>query len=363
MNNEVTTGYAEPENSTAEEKTNISAEDFAIQRLGQPAPEPEEEETPEVEEEVADEIATEEEEGTEELDESSEDEEPEAESEEQVLSQIDLDEMSEEELRELADKLGSRAVARFGELTAKRKAAEEKLQQIEAKLSAEQSNPLQPKKEVKNNPFDSVETLEDLQAKATDASNVIEWAEDIMFNADGYEADDVVTEVEGKEMTKADVRNALLQARKARDKFLPARLEEIQKVEQGKQMQEHLSAQAEAELPWMTGEDNDTKREYQAIMNDPRVDTLMSNLPADVKAQMPYLLAHAANSIYGRKEVQSAKSKVRLNPSNTSTPNAAGSEKQVSRTNKSIKNLSTQFRQSGQKDDFITLRTLQLQNK
>ena len=362
MNNEVTTGYAEPENSTAE-KTNISAEDFAIQRLGQPAPEPEEEETLEVEEEVADEIATEEEEGYEESDESTDNEEPKSKSEEQVLSQIDLDEMSEEELRELADKLGSRAVARFGELTAKRKAAEEKLQQIEAKLSAEQSNPLQPKKEVKNNPFNSVDTLEDLQSKATDASNVIEWAEDIMFNADGYEADDVVTEVEGKEMTKADVRNALLQARKARDKFLPARLEEIQKVEQSKQMQEHLSAQAKAELPWMTGDDNDIRREYEAIMKDPRVDTLMANLPADVKAQMPYLLAHAANSIYGRKEVKNGKSNVRLNPSSTSTPSAAGSEKQVSRTNKSIKNLSTQFRQSGQKDDFITLRTLQLKNR
>ena len=113
----------------------------------------------------------------------------------------------------------------------------------------------------------------------------------------------------------------------------------------------------------MTGEDNDTRREYEAIMKDPRVDTLMTNLPADVKAQMPYLLAHAANSIYGRKEVKSGKSNVRLNPSSTSTPNAAGSEKQVSRTNKSIKNLSTQFKQSGQKDDFITLRTLQLKNR
>jgi len=362
MNNEVTTGDAETENSTAE-KTNITAEDFAIQRFGQPAPEPQEEETTGIEEEVADEIATEKEEGSEESDESTEDDEPESESEEQVLSQIDLDEMSEEELRELADKLGSRAVARFGELTAKRKAAEEKLQQYEARLSAEQNNPLQPKKEVKNNPFDAVETLEDLQSKATDASNVIEWAEDIMFNADGYEADDVVTEVEGKEMTKADVRNALLQARKARDKFLPARLDEIQKVEQSKQMQEHLSAQAEVELPWMTGEDNDTRREYEAIMKDPRVDTLMTTLPADVKAQMPYLLAHAANSIYGRKEIKNDKSKVRLNASNTSTPNAAGSEKPISRTNKSIKNLSTQFKQSGGKDDFITLRTLQLQNR
>jgi len=362
MNKEVTTGIAEPENTTVE-KTNITAEDFAIQRLGQPTPQPEEQEAPEVEEEVADEIATEEVEGVEESDESTEDETPEAETEEQVLSQIDLDDMSEVELRELADKLGSRAVARFGELTAKRKAAEEKLQQLESQLSAEQNNPLKPKQEITNNPFDSVGTIEDLQSKATDASNVIEWAEDIMFNADGYEADDVVTEVEGKEMTKADVRNALLQARKARDKFLPARLVEIQKVEQSKQMQEHLSAQAEAELPWMKGEDNDTRREYQAIMGDPRVETLMTSLPSDVKAQMPYLLAHAANSIYGRKEVKNVKSKVRLNPSNTSTPSAAGSDKPSSRASKSIKNLSTRFKQSGDKSDFITLRTLQLQNR
>ena len=362
MNKEVTTGIAEPENTTVEKK-NITAEDFAVQRLGQPTPQPEEQEAPEVEEEVADEIATEEVEGVEESDESTEDETPEAETEEQVLSQIDLDDMSEVELRELADKLGSRAVARFGELTAKRKAAEEKLQQLESQLSAEQNNPLKPKQEITNNPFDSVGTLEDLQSKATDASNVIEWAEDIMFNADGYEADDVVTEVEGKEMTKADVRNALLQARKARDKFLPARLVEIQKVEQSNQMQEHLSAQAEAELPWMKGEDNDTRREYQAIMGDPRVETLMTSLPSDVKAQMPYLLAHAANSIYGRKEVKNVKSKVRLNPSNTSTPSAAGSDKPSSRASKSIKNLNTQFKQSGDKSDFITLRTLQLQNR
>jgi len=362
MNKEVTTGIAEPENTTVE-KTNITAEDFAIQRLGQPTPQPEEQEAPEVEEEVADEIATEEVEGVEESDESTEDETPEADTDEQVLSQIDLDDMSEVELRELADKLGSRAVARFGELTAKRKAAEERLQQLESKMFAQENNPLTPKKEVTNNPFDSVGTLEDLQSKATDASNVIEWAEDIMFNADGYEADDVVTEVEGREMTKADVRNALLQARKARDKFLPARLEEIQKVEQSNQMQEHLSAQAEAELPWMKGEDNDTRREYQAIMSDPRVETLMTSLPSDVKAQMPYLLAHAANSIYGRKEVKSVKSKVRLNPSNTSTPSAAGSDKPSNRTSKSIKNLNNQFKQSGDKSDFITLRTLQLQNR
>ena len=45
-----------------------------------------------------------------------------------VLSnEVDLENMSEAELRELSEKLGSRAVARFGELTAKRKHAEEQL--------------------------------------------------------------------------------------------------------------------------------------------------------------------------------------------------------------------------------------------
>ena len=88
MNNEVTTGIAEPENTTVEKK-NITAEDFAVQRLGQTTPQPEEQEAPEVEEEVADEIATEDVEGVEESDESTENETPEAETDEQVLSQID----------------------------------------------------------------------------------------------------------------------------------------------------------------------------------------------------------------------------------------------------------------------------------
>lgn len=362
MNNEVTTGVAEPDNSTAE-KSNMSMEEYAIQRLGQPKPTEREPATPELEEEEPEEIASDEELPEESEDESTEEEEVEEESEEQVLSKLDLDDMSEAELRELADKLGSRAVARFGELTAKRKAAEEKLQQLESQLAEKKNNPLVTEEKVVNNPFESVETVEDLQSKAKDANNVIEWAEDILFDADGYEAGDIVTEVEGKEMTKSDVRTALQQARKARDKFLPARLQEIQAIEQSKLMQEQLNAQAAKELSWLQGEDNDTRREYEAIMGDPRVETLMKNLPPDVKAQMPYLLAHAANSIYGRKAVKETKSKVRLNPSSDSAPSAANSEKPSSRANKSLKNMRSRFKQSGQKDDFITLRTLQLQNR
>ena len=360
MTDEIETANAEADKNSVD-NNNISVEDFAMRRLGELNPvaeEPQEEVTEETEEQETDEVT---EEATEESVEPEEATE-ETEESEDVLSQLDLDDMSEEDLRELADKLGSRAVARFGELTAKRKAAEERLASLEAELK-KAPNPLDTKKKVENNPFSNLDTIEKLQEKAVEVDDIVEWAEDVLFQSDGYSADEVVTEVEGKDLTKADVRRALLQARKAQKTFLPDQLNNLQSIEQSTQMQEHLSAQAEAELPWMKGEDNDTRREYQAIMDDPRVETLMTSLPSDVKAQMPYLLAHAANSIYGRKEVKNVKSKVRLNPSNTSTPSAAGSDKPSSRASKSIKNLSTRFKQSGDKSDFITLRTLQLQNR
>ena len=102
----------QPTESTA---TNMSPEDFINLRMGGETPQ---QDTVEEESEPEDNAESESKE----------------ESEANVLSQVDLDDMSEEELRELSEKLGSRAVARFGELTAKRKAAEEKAAALEAEI-------------------------------------------------------------------------------------------------------------------------------------------------------------------------------------------------------------------------------------
>ena len=360
MTDEIETANAEADQSSVA-NNNLSVEDFAIRRLGQLTPEaeepeegeaeaPEEQETDDVTQGEADESVD-----AEETDEESKDSED-------VLSQLDLDDMSEGDLRELADKLGSRAVARFGELTAKRKAAEERLASLEAELK-KAPNPLDTKKKVENNPFSNLNTIEKLQEKAVEVNDIVEWAEDVLFQSDGYSADEVVTEVEGKDLTKADVRRALLQARKAQKTFLPDQLNNLQSIEQGTQMQEHLSAQAEAELPWMKGEDNDTRRQYEAIMGDPRVDSLMTNLPPDVKAQLPYLLAHAANSIYGRKPVANTKSSVKLNPPRTGTPSSSKPEKSMGKTAKALKELEARFKETGSANDFANLRKLKMANR
>ena len=348
--------------------TNISVSELAARRLGaSQASEPTEEveQTEEVVEEA--EVASDELEETEEVvEESGESSETEAESEvpsEDVLSQIDLDEMSEDDLRDLGKRLGSKAVERFGKLTAQRKAAEEELQKLRASINAESNDPLKGTQKVKNNPYGNIDTLEGIQEKADEVNGIVEWAEDVLFNADGYGPEDVVTEVEGKELTKADIRKSLLNARKSRDKFLPAQLKTIQSKQHGQQLKGAFEQKAQEELSWMKGEDNDTRKQYEAMINDPRFAELEGSLEPDISAQLPYIIAHAANSIYGRKPVVETKQSARLNPPKQPTGAGAQSERKVSSKVKKVNEYKNQFSKTGSKSDFVTLRTLQLQNR
>ena len=360
MSNEITEGVAEPSTETTASQSNMSAADFVNRRLGQLTEETQEvappvEATDEVTEET--EVESPEVETSEEIV-AEQTEEPEG--SEDVLSQLDLDDMSEDDLRELSEKLGSRAVARFGELTAKRKAAEAKLKEMEAQL--QNNNPLETQ-EVANNPYASVDTLEGLQEKAKEVTDVIEWAEETLFNADGYGPEDVVTEVEGKELTKSDVRKSLLNARKARDKFLPAQLQTVQRVQQSHQLKEAFDTQAEQELNWLQGDDNDVRKSYEAMIGDPRFDSLREKADPEVAAQLNYLMAHAANSIYGRKPVKEAPKSATLTPPKTAITAGATSDKKVNKSVKALKDLNQRFRHSGNKSDFITLRTQQIKNR
>ena len=336
MSNEITEGVAEPSTETTAIQSNMSAADFVNRRLGQQNEETQEEAPPvEATDEVTEEAEVEspEVEASEEIV-AEQTEEPEGSTD--VLSQLDLDDMSEEDLRELSEKLGSRAVARFGELTAKRKAAEAKLKEMEAQLQTK--NPLETQT-VANNPYESIDTVQGLQEKAKEVSEVIEWAEETLFNADGYGPEDVVTEVEGKELTKADVRKSLLNARKARDKYLPAQLQTVQRVQKSHQLKEAFDAQAEKDLNWLQGEDNDVRKSYEAMVGDPRFNKLREKADPEVAAQLNYLMAHAANSIYGRKPVKEAPKSATLTPPKAAISAGASSDKTVKSQLRHLKTL------------------------
>lgn len=276
--------------------------------------------------------------------------------EQKVLSKdVDLENMSEAELKELAQKLGSKAVARFGELTAKRKAAEEQLAALQAELAKRGSNQLEAK--VKDNPYANIEKPEDLQAKFQEVTEVIDWADDLLEKGEDLGADDVLTNVNGKDYTKREIKDALRKARKAKEVFLPDQDKQIKLANERVQFKQLLTDRAKTELPWLQGEDNDVRKQYEAMMSDERLKNIEKMLP-DVAPQLPYLLAHAANSLYARRSVD-AKPSARISPPSPVVSQSANSTKPEARQSKALNDLSTRFSKSGSYKDFKAIRALQ----
>lgn len=286
--------------------------------------------------------------------------EPQAEGKD-VLSKVDVSELTDEDIAELAQKGKSGLLKRIAELTAKRKLAEEKASQLEAAIR--QSQPKLEEK-VENNPFASVETADELQNKYTEVGEVIEWAEDVLDRAENLGGDDVVANVDGKELTKAQVKEHLRRARKARDKFLPAQFKEIQAAEQRKQLKSAFEQKARQELPWLDGEDNDLRKTYEAMVKDPRLTDLAKAAP-DIEPQLGYIIAHAANSIYGRRTIPLGEQKPspKMTPPANPSISAAGPERGEPKEVKVAKEASGRLRESGSMSDFIALRTAQLSKR
>ena len=160
-----------------------------------------------------------------------------------------------------------------------------------------------------------------------------------------------------------------MNARKSRDSFIPDQLKQLQNLQNSQNMRKQLGDKAFEELNWLQDDkENELKSQFLNLMSDPRLQSLEESAP-DLYSQIPYFMSHAVNSIYGRKVIQDnpnggrAKGNVTLNPSSSATPSSAASEKTVRPITKAVKEHNNRFKSSGRKDDFITLRTLQLQNR
>jgi hypothetical protein len=278
-----------------------------------------------------------------------------------VLSQLDLDNLSQEELGQLSKKLNSRTLARFGELTAKRKAAEEELAKIKQSRVEEEV----PK--VRNNPL-SGKTPEELKEAKDTSEELIEWADNILDEYEDAGSSDVVAEVDGKEFTKAEVKKSLKHHRNVINKYIPARNSEIQKEGQNKELAAAFGRQAIKEMPWLKDAKNPLTQRFKSMVDDPRVKNMQETVAPEMKAQLPYLLAHAANSMYGRKLVATQKPIIptkitkqpTITPNKSSKPAVAKSDKPQNRASKVISQAMNKFADSGDKNDFISLRTQQL---
>jgi len=344
---EVVEAIADASENTAV-NSNISASEYQLRRARQmeeaiapPTPEPE------IEESISEDVETESQYQGEEVDQSN------------VLSNIDLDNLSEAELKQLSEALSSRAVDRFGQLTARAKAAEERARELEDRVKAQQEQVLSATSEIENNPYDDLKSVQDIQNKAREINDVIEWAEDVLFESADYGPDEEVTESNGQAMTKAQVREALKQARKSRDKYLPDQFRKVKKVEDATKLRQEYGKRAMKEFKWLGDKESEQTKQFVQLASQPALQKAYEQNP-DLSWQLPYLLAHSVNSMFGGSskapKQTNAGEAFKPTPPKSPSPALAKSDKTEDNSSKALKDLTKRFKESGNKDDFQKLR-------
>lgn len=281
-----------------------------------------------------------------------------------ALSQVDLSKLTDEEIVALAAKGKSGLLKRVAELTAKRKQAEERAAALEQRF--QQQSPVFTEAKVDNNPYAAIKTPAELNTKYQEVSDVIEWAEGVLDQSDHLVGGDIAADVAGKQMTKSEVKETLRNARKAKEKLIPAQFKELQ--EENGRMQQGIAFanQARKELPWLDDKDSEPMKILAAMLNDPRTSKLEKAAP-ELAPQLGYLLAHAVNSMHSRKAlpltepVKDAKpGAIKVSPPSNPSTAAAGSDRRETRGEQDVKVASQRVRESGKVVDFIALRTAQI---
>lgn len=208
------------------------------------APETEEEE-PEAPEEEAPEVA---------------EEEPEAEEEEpqSIVDRLNLGELSEEERIELNRELGGRSSERIGKLTAEKKHLQEELASLRGQL--EKRDPFESESE---NPYQGESDPDKLKEHMQAALSLIREGEEALEDNEGLLADEEI-EVFGGRYTKKQIRQAMRNAKSARDVHLPARARELEKVAGYEAEREQRLGQLQKIHPWLTEDGNKYREYYEA---------------------------------------------------------------------------------------------------
>lgn len=331
---------------------NISFDDYINRRsqeVSEPeaeAAEPEDESWEETEESLEPEAVS---------DEPEESDEEVTEDEEEEEQEIDLLSLNPEQLQALAKKSRSRLLHRVGELTAQKKALEEKLS------SQAESKPL-PVIPQEENPFRDIESVEGLQAKFAELEKVAEETDNILEEHEDYGAEDIIV-VGDREFTKKEIRKANRNAREAMAKYLPAQHAELARREQRVQMEAHYTGLIPQEVPELANEDSELSKQYKALLSDPLVEQVNKYVP-DLGPQLPYILAHAVRSIH-----RSQKPKVAVKAAGVvskakvpGTPFGAGAAKSGPKTaKKSADQAYQRFQTSTSVEDWVAARVARMQ--
>lgn len=268
------------------------------------------------------------------------------------LEAVPLDDLPESEVRALAEKLRSKSVSRFADLSKKAKTAEAQL----AEILQEREKGFVPQAKAENNPFASIETVEALDQEFQRASGHVEWAEGLLEDREGSHPEEVIyTDAAGKEYTKAQIKQSLRDARKARDVHIGEQYKQIMTKEQRKVQRTLVAEKAAKELPWLVGDDNDTRRQYESLKAGVRI-TEIEKADPEFAVHLDRILAHAANSMFSaQKASASAKPPAALKPPSTPSHSGAAPQRANPNADKFLQEAEARFQKTQSEGDYLAV--------
>lgn len=297
-------------------------------------------------EEPSDELEDTEEEETEAEDaEDTEAEETEDEEETEPSDELelDLDSLTPEQIQELAGKARSKALARYGKLTAK-------IRDLEGKLEAQankqpEPDPFKRETKVTNPQIAAIESLEDLTKWRDEAEETEEWAQNLLDTYGNADAEDVIATVKGQNYTKAQILSIRNGAKKALKNDIPARFGELKELTEVAAIKEHNAAQVAVQVPEAVEEGSQVKATYDELKTHPFLKGALKDPKAAAVADL--VLAHAARSMV--QTLAKKKPAIVANPAGKApkakppgTPNGGGAPRPAFKANVKGKELAKQ---------------------
>ena len=358
---------SESSQNTVESQTqgegNLSMAEFADQLLKRKQPEEELSEPTEEVDEPAEETAEPTNALEEEIDQSAEEEveeeeesSPLAESSD-VLSKfnIDLDNLSEEESRDLAKALNASAVKRFGRLTAQKKALLAENAELQAQAQqAQQTQSAELPEFLKDNALHNVNDAQSLNKEVEQLTALVEWADENLDNEVEYDdnGNEYVAKDGEKVYTKADLRRIKANANKILRKDAPARQKWLQERTQADQ-------QALQTFEFLGDEHSDNYKLFMQVKESPLYKPLVQYLPNSNFALG--LMVEGLNAVKARQAQKAApKPKPKAPTASTEAGTARPKSPQANAT-KALQAAKAKFDRSGSMADYQAY--LKLKNK
>tara|TARA_R110002012_G_scaffold50551_3_gene130705 strand:+ start:3084 stop:4226 length:1143 start_codon:yes stop_codon:yes gene_type:complete len=277
---------------------------------------------------------------------------------------IDLDSLSESEIDALGQAIGGRAVSRFGELTRKRKEAEERAATLESSIGELRGERDAEKARSEamavdfGGPLSDMNSESELQKEEEQLNGLIDWVEESLESEEKYDDEGNTYLAEGNEGEKFSRQELIGIRSKARSNLRKGG--EIDKRRKFLELRRQADAKATDKFKWLNNKESKEYKMFVSEMNNPQIGPLLNAVPAG-----SYYLGLMINGHFGHPAVDNtatglgAKASDAPIAASAAAPTKTHSSSDEGKVRKSVDAAQKRFDESGSMNDLASLRVAQ----